>query len=109
MSVSHFVKVIEKDADFDGEVLQAPLPVLADFGATWCGPCRMLTPIVDKIAQDYQGRVKVVSIDIDECTETTRKYGIKSVPTVLVFQGGQKTGMSVGLTSRENLLKLLGL
>jgi thioredoxin len=108
MTSSKNVKVIEKDSDFDGEVLKSPVKVLADFGATWCGPCRALAPIVDKIADDYQGRVKVVSIDIDECAETTRKYGIKSVPTLLVFEGGQKVGSTVGLTSRENILKLLG-
>lgn len=108
MTSSQFVKAIEKDADFEGEVIKSPVKVLADFGATWCGPCRALAPIIDKIADDYQGKVKVVSIDIDECTETTRKYGIKSVPTLLVFEGGQKVNQSIGLTSRENILKMLG-
>lgn len=106
--MSPFVKVIEKDADFDAEVLRSPVPVLVDFGATWCGPCRALAPIVDKIGQDYQGRVKVCSVDIDDCTEVTKKYGVRSVPTVLVFNKGEKVGSSVGLTSRENLLKLVG-
>lgn len=109
MSGSNYVKAIEKDADFEGEVLRADVPVLVDFGATWCGPCRALAPIVEKIAQDYQGRVKVVTVDIDDCTEVTKKYGVKSVPTVMAFQGGQKVAMSVGLSSRENLLKLLNL
>jgi thioredoxin 1 len=109
MASSKNVKSIEKDADFEGEVLKSPIPVLADFGATWCGPCKALAPIVDKIADDFQGKIKVVTVDIDDCTEITKKYGVKSVPTVLVFNKGEKTGQSVGLTSRENLLKLLNL
>ena len=108
MATSKNVTVIEKDSDFEGEVLQSPVKVLADFGATWCGPCRALAPIVDKIADDYQGQVKVVTVDIDNCPETTRKYGVKSVPTLFVFEGGQKVGSTVGLTSRENIIKLLG-
>jgi thioredoxin len=109
MASSKNVKVIEKDADFDGEVLKSAVPVIVDFGATWCGPCKALAPIIDKIADDFQGKVKVVTVDIDDCTEVTKKYGVKSVPTVLAFQGGQKTGQSVGLTSRENILKLVNL
>ena len=109
MASSINVKVLEKDADFEGVVLQSDVPVLVDFGATWCGPCKALAPIVDKIADEYQGRLKVVAVDIDECTEITKKYGVKSVPTLLVFNGGQKAGQSVGLTSRENIIKILNL
>jgi thioredoxin 1 len=90
-------------------VIQSPIPVLVDFGATWCGPCKALAPIVEKIADDFKGKVKVVTVDIDDCPEVTKKYGVRSVPTVLVFKGGQKMGQSVGLTSRENLVKLLEL
>ena len=107
MASGNFVKVIEKDADFDGEVLKSPIPVIADFGATWCGPCKALAPIVDKIGQDFQGKVKVVSVDIDDCTEVTKKYGVKSVPTILVFNKGEKVASTVGLTTRENILKLV--
>lgn len=106
MAASPNVKELT-DTDFDSEVLKSPVPVLVDFGATWCGPCKALAPIVSKIADDYVGKVKVVTVDIDDAPETAKKYGIKSVPTVVVFQGGQKTGQNVGLTSRENLLKLL--
>jgi thioredoxin 1 len=107
MASGNFVKVIEKDADFESEVLKSPIPVIADFGATWCGPCKALAPIVDQIGQDFQGKVKVVSIDIDDCTEVTKKYGVKSVPTIVIFTNGEKTGQTVGLTSRENILKLV--
>lgn len=109
MASSKNVQVIDKDADFEGAVLKSPVPVLVDFGATWCGPCKALAPIVDKIADDFQGKIKVVTVDIDDCTEVTKKYGVKSVPTIVVFNGGEKTGQTVGLTSRENILKLLNL
>jgi len=97
------------DQNFEAEVLKSDVPVLVDFGATWCGPCKALAPIVAKIADDFQGKVKVVTVDIDDSPESTKKYGVRSVPTVIAFQGGQKTGQQVGLTSRENLLKLLNL
>jgi thioredoxin 1 len=109
MASGSYVKTIEKDSDFEGEVLKYDGSVLVDFGATWCGPCKALAPIVDKIAEDYQGKVKVVAVDIDDCFETTKKYGIRSVPTLLVFNKGEKTGQSLGLTSRENIIKLLNL
>ncbi|XXT17798.1 thioredoxin [Sorangium sp. So ce429] len=96
------------DQNFESEVLNSPVPVLVDFTATWCGPCRALAPIVDKIADDFQGKVKVAKLDIDNAPDTTRKYGVRSVPTVMVFQGGEKKGVQVGLTSRETLLRLLG-
>ncbi|WP_437673386.1 thioredoxin [Sorangium sp. So ce131] len=96
------------DQNFESEVLKSPIPVLLDFSATWCGPCKALAPIVDKIADDFQGKVKVGKLDIDESPETTKKYGIRSVPTVLAFNGGQKTGSQVGLANREKLLQLVG-
>ena len=97
------------DQDFSTEVLQAPIPAMVHFWATWCGPCRQLAPILDMIADDYEGKVKVVRLDIDDSPETAKKYGVKSVPSVLVFQGGQKTGSQAGLTNRQMLLKLAGL
>ncbi|WP_437810487.1 thioredoxin [Sorangium sp. So ce1078] len=97
------------DQNFESEVLKSDVPVLVDFTATWCGPCRALAPIVDKIADDFQGKVKVAKLDIDGAPETTRKYGVRSVPTVMVFQGGEKKGVQVGLTNREKLLQLLGI
>lgn len=95
------------DANFEDEVIKSKVPVLVDFGAAWCGPCKALAPIVDKIADDYQGRVKVGTVDIDESPEVTKKFGVRSVPTILVFNNGEKSGQTVGLTSRENILKLL--
>lgn len=96
------------DQNFDSEVLNSPIPVLVDFTATWCGPCKQLAPIVEKLADEYQGKVKVGKLDIDDAPQVTRKYGVRSVPTVLVFQGGQKKGQHVGLTTRDKLVQLLG-
>jgi thioredoxin 1 len=97
------------DQNFEGEVLKSDLPVLVDFTATWCGPCRQLAPIVDKLADAYQGKVKVGKVDIDAAPETARKYGIRSVPTVLVFRGGLKTGQVLGFSSKTQteIVKLL--
>jgi thioredoxin 1 len=108
MSSSPNVKTVD-DASFENEVLKSPIPVLVDFGATWCGPCKALAPIVGKIADDFQGKVKVVSVDIDDASETAKKYAVKSVPMCVVFNGGQKGASQAGLSSRETLLKLLGL
>ena len=96
------------EGNFDSEVLKSSVPVLVDFTATWCGPCKALAPIVEKVADDFEGKVKVGKLDIDANGELTRKYGVRSVPTVLVFKGGEKVGQHVGLTTRDKLLQLLG-
>lgn len=95
------------DATFDAEVLKAAAPVLVDFTATWCGPCKMLAPIVEKIADETAGKYKVAKVDIDDCPQVTAKYGIRGVPTVIVFKNGEKRGQHVGVTNKETLLKLL--
>ncbi|WP_394837271.1 thioredoxin [Pendulispora rubella] len=95
------------DANFDSEVLKADLPVLVDFGAAWCGPCKALAPIVAKIADENVGKYKVVAIDIDDAPAVAQKYGIRGVPTLIVFKGGEKKNQHVGLTNKDALLKLL--
>jgi thioredoxin 1 len=101
--------VIElNDANFENEVTKSDKPVLVDFGATWCGPCKVLAPIVEKLADEFAGKYKVCKIDIDEAPTVTAKFGIRGVPTVLVFKNGQKTGQHVGVTNKETLLKMLG-
>lgn len=97
------------DQNFESEVLQSPLPVLVHFCATWSGPCKQLAPILEKIADDYAGQIKVGKLDIDNEPQMAAKYGVRSVPTCNVFQGGRKTGTQARMTNRDTLLKLLGL
>ncbi|MCK6587624.1 MAG: thioredoxin [Polyangiaceae bacterium] len=95
--------------NFESEVLKSDRPVLVDFTATWCGPCKALAPIVEKLADEFEGKIKVGKLDIDENRPIAIQYKVRSVPTVMVFNGGQKTGEHVGLTNRDKLVKLLGL
>lgn len=96
------------DGNFAAEVLRSNVPVLVNFTATWCGPCKALAPIIDRIAADFAGQVTVGKVDIDESQETAKKYGVRSVPTCMVFRGGEKLGYQVGLTTRDKLVQLLG-
>ncbi len=95
------------DENFDAEVLQSKEPVLVDFGATWCGPCKQLAPIVQKVADESGGKYKVAAVDIDDAPGITQKFGVRGVPTVMVFKDGKVVGQHVGLTNKETLLKLL--
>lgn len=95
------------DDNFEAEVLNSTLPVLIDFTATWCGPCKMLAPIVEKLADELEGKVKVGKLDIDHAPTVTARYGVRGVPTVMIFKNGQRVNQHVGLTNRETLLRLL--
>ena len=106
MSGSRNVVTIS-DSSFESEVLKSDSPVLVDFTATWCGPCKQLAPVVDKIADENVGKYKVAKVDIDECPSIAAKYRIKGVPTVMVFKGGEVKGQHVGVTNKETLMKLL--
>jgi thioredoxin 1 len=96
------------DLNFETEVLKSSVPFLLDFSATWCGPCKVLSPIVDKLATELQGKVRVGKLDIDDSPGVTAKFGIRGVPTVLVFKAGQEAGRHVGVTNKETLVKMLG-
>ena len=100
-------EVIVTDANFEEEVLNAKEPVMVDFWATWCGPCRMLAPVVEELATDYAGKVKVCKLDTDQGPETSTKYRISSVPTILFFKNGQVVSQAVGLQSKSALQEKL--
>ena len=91
------------DADFQQEVLQSSIPVLVDFWATWCGPCQALAPTLDEIANDYQGKIKVVKIDIDQNPESAAQYNVRSIPTLLIFKNGNVEASKIGLQSKSQL------
>lgn len=96
-------EVILTDANFEEEVLKANGPVLVDFWATWCGPCRMLAPVVEELASEYAGRVKVCKLDVDQGMNTAGKYQISSVPTLIAFKNGQVVFQATGLQSKDAL------
>lgn len=91
------------DADFDADVLQEKLPVLVDFWAEWCQPCKMISPVVDDVAKEYHGRLKVVKINVDENTEIPSKYGVRGIPSLLLFKGGSVIATKVGAMSKSQL------
>ncbi len=91
------------DADFQEQVLQSPIPVLVDFWATWCGPCQAIAPTLEEIADDYEGKIKVVKIDIDQNPDTAAQYNVRSIPTLLIFKNGNVEASKIGLQSKSQL------
>ncbi len=95
------------DLNFETEVLGSKVPVLVDFTATWCGPCKQLSPIVDQLATELAGQVKVGKLDVDDSPVTAGKYGVRGVPTVMVFKDGERAAQHVGLTTKQKLIDLV--
>jgi len=91
------------DSNFDEEVLKSDLPVLVDYWAEWCGPCRMIAPILDEVAEQYQGKIKVAKLNIDENPETPRAHAIRGIPTLMLFKNGKVEGTKVGAVSKSQL------
>jgi thioredoxin 1 len=95
------------DLNFDSEVLESGIPVLIDFSATWCQPCRAIAPFVNQLAGEYEGRVKVTTVDIDESPNTAQKYRIRGVPTLVMVKGGQIVGQQVGAVPKAKIQQLM--
>ena len=94
------------DANFDAEVLRSELPYLLEFSATWCSPCRALEPILEAVAAELQGQLRVGKVDIDAAPEVAARYGVRGAPTVIVFRNGKESGRKLGLTQKRVLLEL---
>lgn len=95
------------DSSFDGDILKSSVPVLVDFWAPWCGPCRSVAPIVDDLANQYAGKLKVAKINVDESTEVAMRYQITSIPTFILFKNGQVADRALGALPRSEFVKLI--
>lgn len=92
------------DETFDQEVLQSSLPTLTDFWAVWCGPCRMVAPILEDMAEEYDGQIKVTKLDVDRNPATAMRYGVQSIPTLILFKNGQEVDRIIGAMPKQRLL-----
>ncbi len=95
------------DASFESDVLQSGQPVLVDYWAEWCGPCKMISPILDEVAKDYSGRLNVAKMNVDQNREVPAKYGIRGIPTLMIFKGGQLAATKVGALSKAQLIAFI--
>jgi thioredoxin 1 len=99
--------LVVNDRNFDEEVLKSDKPVLVDFSATWCGPCRQIAPFIDQLASEYAGRAKVAKLDIDESPNTAARYGIRGVPTLYVFKDGKVVAQQQGAVPKTVIAQLI--
>ena len=95
------------DESFNTEVVQADIPVLIDFWAVWCGPCKAIAPVIEEIAVEYDGKVKVGKLDVDQNQKTAMEYGVRSIPTILIIKSGEVASQIVGAVPKENIIKAL--
>jgi thioredoxin 1 len=104
--MSEFVSEVT-DQNFDKNVLESDQPVLVDFWAEWCHPCKMLAPTVEKVAEEYNGKAKVVKLNVDDSNQVAQRYGIKGIPTLILFKGGSEADRVVGVTSKDNIARMI--
>jgi thioredoxin 1 len=95
------------DASFEADVLQSAQPVLVDYWAEWCGPCKMIAPILDEVAKDYEGKLQIAKMNVDQNRDVPAKYGIRGIPTLMVFKGGQTVATKVGALSKAQLVAFI--
>ena len=98
---------VTSDADFQADVLQSDVPVLLDFWAEWCGPCKMIAPLLDAAADEYAGKLRIAKLNIDENPNTPPKFGIRSIPTLMIFKDGQVQGQKLGAMSKSALTEFI--
>lgn len=95
------------EQNFEAEVLKSDKPVLVDFYADWCGPCKMMAPVVERLAEEYEGKAVIGKLNIDEDTAIAEQYRVMTIPTIMVFKGGEMVGKVIGVTSQDDLKKML--
>ncbi|HMG35220.1 MAG TPA: thioredoxin [Blastocatellia bacterium] len=95
------------DQSFESDVLKANVPVLVDFWAEWCTPCKAIAPAVHKVAEEYQGKAKVVKLNVDDNNDTAQRYGVRGIPTLILFKNGSEADRVVGATSRDNIARMI--
>ena len=102
------MEVILTDANFEQEILKSDLPCLVDFWAPWCAPCRTVGPVVEEIAREYQGKLKVGKVNVDEAPKVASQYGIMSIPTLSIFKNGERVDTVVGAVPKEQIISVVG-
>jgi len=94
------------DHDFSREILESKVPALVDFWASWCGPCQVMAPVIEELAREYEGRLKVAKLSVEENPQTPRQYGVRGIPTLILFKEGEVSNRVVGVTSKEKLREM---